>query len=44
MCDPLEALLNGFAAQNPSVDIRVITPHERYITEFLAWYMKLYGV
>ena len=35
----LEVLLNGFARQNPAIDIAVITPHERYIEEFLKWYI-----
>lgn len=25
--------------QNPAVDIEVITPHKRYIREFLEWYI-----
>ena len=35
----LETLLNGFATQNPAIDIDVITPHKRYIEEFLEWYI-----
>ena len=35
----LETLLIGFAAQNPAIDIDVITPHKRYIEEFLDWYI-----
>lgn len=35
----LETLLNGFARQNPAIDIDVITPHRRYIEEFLKWYL-----
>ena len=36
----LEGMLEAFAEQNPSVDINVITPHERYISEFLDWYVE----
>jgi hypothetical protein len=36
----LEGMLEAFAEQNPSVDINVITPHERYIGEFLDWYIE----
>mgnify|MGYP002516858537 CR=1 FL=1 len=35
----LETLLNEFARQNPAIDIEVITPHKRYIEEFLKWYV-----
>lgn len=35
----LKELLNEFARQNPAIDIEVITPHKRYIIEFLKWYM-----
>ncbi len=35
----LEELLNEFARQNPTIDIDVITPHKRYIEEFLKWYV-----
>lgn len=35
----LEALLNRFASQNPAIDIDVITPHKRYIEDFLEWYI-----
>ena len=35
----LEILLNGFARQNPTINIDVITPHKRYIEEFLKWYI-----
>ena len=35
----LEAVLEAFARQNPTVDIEVITPHKRYIEEFLNWYI-----
>ena len=30
-------MLLSYAAQNPSVDIRVITPNETYIQGFLDW-------
>ena len=35
----LEILLNGFARQNPTINIDVITPHKRYIEQFLKWYI-----
>ena len=35
----LETLLIEFARQNPAIDIDVITPHRRYIEEFLRWYV-----
>jgi len=35
----LETLLNEFARQNPAINIDVITPQERYIKEFLRWYI-----
>ena len=34
----LETALREFARLTPGVDINVITPHERYIEEFLDWY------
>ena len=36
----LETLLNEFAIQNQAIDINVITPHKRYIEEFLKWYIS----
>lgn len=36
----LSDMLMTFARQNPKINIDVITPHERYITEFLDWYTK----
>ena len=33
----LQPMLEEFAKQCPQVDIRVITPDERYIKEFLEW-------
>ena len=35
----LKVLLDEFARQNPAIDIEVITPHKRYIEEFLKWYV-----
>ena len=35
----LETLLNEFARQNQTIDIDIITPHKRYIEEFLKWYI-----
>jgi protein tyrosine/serine phosphatase len=35
----LETILNEFARRNPTMDIDVITPHKRYIEEFLKWYI-----
>lgn len=35
----LETLLKEFARQNPTIDIDIITPHRRYIEEFLKWYV-----
>jgi hypothetical protein len=34
----LRPMLEEFAKQCPQVDIRVITPHERYMKEFLEWF------
>lgn len=36
----LESLLIEFARQNSKIDIDVITPHKRYIEEFLKWYIN----
>ena len=33
----LRKVLESFTRQCPQVDIRVITPHERYMKEFLEW-------
>ncbi len=38
--DNLEAVLNEYARQNSTIDIDVITPHRRYIEEFLMWYIN----
>ena len=35
--DNLSSILQAYAAQNPNVDIRVITPCEAYIQGFLDW-------
>jgi len=35
----LNNMLESFAKQNPTVDIDVITPHERYIKEFMEWFI-----
>ena len=35
----LKNMLEDFAEQNTDVDINVITPHERYIKEFLEWFI-----
>ena len=34
----LQSMLEEYAKQNPSVNIDVITPQERYIKEFLEWF------
>ncbi len=34
----LKSALEAFANQNADIDINVITPHERYIKEFLEWF------
>ena len=34
----LKERLEAFARQEPTVDISVVTPNERYIREFLEWY------
>lgn len=36
----LKDMLENYAKQNPEVDINVITPNERYIKEFLEWYIE----
>lgn len=35
----LQNMLESFAKQNPTVDIDVLTPHERYIKEFMDWFI-----
>ena len=37
--DNLKTLFSEFVRQHPSVDVEIITPHERYIEEFLKWYI-----
>lgn len=39
----LKDVLEAFAKQNPSINIDVITPSERYIREFLEWYSHSAG-
>lgn len=41
--EDLAPFLTAYAAQNPEIDINVITPNERYIRAFLAWYMENNG-
>lgn len=36
----LRDVLESYARQFPDVNIDIITPHERYITEFLEWYIN----
>ena len=36
----LKEALETFAWQNPSINIDVITPNERYMKEFLEWYIN----
>ena len=35
----LKAMLESYAINNPTVDINVITPHDRYIKEFVEWFL-----
>ena len=37
--DNLKTLFSEFVRQHPSVDVEIITPHKRYIEEFLKWYI-----
>lgn len=37
----LRDMLEIFAMQNPTIDIDVITPHERYIKEFMEWFVSI---
>lgn len=39
----LKSALEAFANQNPTINIDVITPNERYIKEFLSWYADSAG-
>lgn len=34
----LAGVLEDYAKLNPNVDVEIITPHERYMREFLAWW------
>ena len=36
----LEEMLVSYAKENTDVDIEIITPHERYIREFFAWWSE----
>ena len=36
----LSEFLQSYAAQNPDVDINVITPNKQYIEDFLNWYVN----
>ena len=36
----LEEMLVSYAKENTNVNIEIITPHERYIREFLAWWSE----
>lgn len=36
----LKSMLESFAKQNPTVNIDIITPHERYIKEFTEWFIE----
>ena len=36
----LKCMLDSFVKQNPTVNIDVITSHERYIEEFLKWFIR----
>lgn len=35
----LKDMLETYAEQNQEIDINIITPHERYIKEFLDWFI-----
>ena len=37
--DNLKTLFTEFVRQHPSIDVEIITPHKRYIEEFLKWYI-----
>ena len=39
----LKEMLETYAKQNQEIDINVITPHERYIRDFLEWYIQNIG-
>jgi len=38
--DNLKDMLELFSKENPEVDINIITPKERYMKEFLSWFVK----
>jgi len=33
-------MLELFSKENPEVDINIITPNERYMQEFLSWFVE----
>lgn len=39
----LKVMLEDYTKQNQEVDIHVITPHERYIRDFIEWYIANSG-
>lgn len=40
----LKSMLESYVKQFPDVDIEIITPHERYMREFLKEYVRRKGV
>ena len=38
--DNLQSTLEAYAKQNPAIRVEIITPHERYIKEFMEWFAK----
>ena len=38
--DNLKEMLELFSKENPEVDINIITPNERYMKEFLSWFVE----
>ena len=36
----LKDMLQSYSQQNPEIDINIITPNERYIKEFLEWFIN----
>jgi len=39
----LQSMLKSYAKRFPDVDIDIITPHEKYIQEFLEWFIDKRG-
>ena len=37
----LKNMLEAYAKQNKEIDLNVITPHERYMREFLEWFIVM---